>query len=168
MAPHHDAAIPDINDITVAAVLLQYLNSAKVKSTHLEGKQPKTKLTFSGYIVCMYVIESRYCLRWSSNSYQSLSLTCTVWLHNCTCGFVCGWMCSVCLPYKPDGVGVLPVCRNQLGKQRVALSGYLRITSLRDGANAAHRAAAHNRWVCSWSGPCCQCSPVHGLQSNIV
>lgn len=45
----------------------------------------------------------------------------------------------------PDGVGTLPVCRNELGKQRVEMSGYLRIRSVRDGANAAHRAAAHNR-----------------------
>ena len=44
-----------------------------------------------------------------------------------------------------DGVGILPVCHNDEGKQRVKLSGYLRITSARDGANAAHRAAARNR-----------------------
>lgn len=52
------------------------------------------------------------------------------------------------VPALPDGVRNLPVCLNELGKQRVALNGYLRIASLRDGANAAHRAAAQNRWVC--------------------
>ena len=36
---------------------------------------------------------------------------------------------------------------NQSGRHNVDLSGYLRITSSSDGANAAHRAAAKNRWV---------------------